>query len=434
MGRGNKPIVTRSTGTRFPKAIVAAVFAVMVVSAGLIYYFRYPLPNPPDGGDKGVIIVLSNSTTIDGGGGGDDWALGMAYDSEHDTLYACGHITKAGEGKNGVIWKLASDLVPISNVTFGGPGGDDRGSDLALDDNGRLFVVGYVVEPGQGQNIWLARYGLNLTLEKCVTVNGPDNSTDEGYGLLLDTAGMVYITGTVTVPVTGYDIFIAKYDTDLNLQRSVILNGPANKTDKGRFLLLDGMGNLFVSGSMSQPGTGYDIWLGKFNTDLELLDQTIIAGPGPDEDKGYDIVMDEAGFIYATGTMTEPGESYNIWLAKFETGLNLLNNVTINGSGNGEDTGYTMVLRTVEGVPCILQTGVYTEASGGANIMVAVYNMSFFLMGRYTINGSANAYDSGFGIIDGPDESFFVSGFVTETVGAADAWFGRFRLVLIVPP
>lgn len=426
--------VVHATGTRLPRSLAGAVCVVLVVLAGLIYYFRFPLPRMPGGGNLHIAITLSNSTTIDGGGGGEDWALGMAYDSEHDTLYACGLITKAGEGKNGVIWKLTSDLVPVLNATFGGPLGDDRGSDIALDGNGHLFVVGYVAEYGQGADIWLARYDLNLTLEKYVTVNGPDNSTDEGYGLLLDMAGMVYIAGTVTVPVTGYDIFIAKYDTDLNLQRSIIVNGPANKTDKGRFLLLDGMGNLLVSGSMSQPGTVYDIWLGKFNTDLELLDQTIIAGSGDDEDKGYDILMDDAGFIYATGTMTETGEDYNIWLARFDTGLNLLDNVTINGSGNGEDTGYSMFLRNIEGEPYIVQTGVYTETSGGANIMVAVYNMGFLLMELHTINGSANAYDSGFGIIDGPDDSFFVSGFVTEPTGGADAWLGRFRLVLMFPP
>jgi hypothetical protein len=366
---------------------------------------------------------------MDGGSGGDDWALGMAYDSNQSVLYATGFISVPGHGKDGIIWKMNStsvSLEQVGNRTFGSALGDDVGYVLALDGHGHLFAAGYVTEAGEDHNIWIARFDLNLTLEKDVTVDGPSNWTDEGYGLILDDSGAVYVAGTITVPGQGYDIYIGKYDSDLNLERNITIDGPANMTDKGRFMLLDGAGNLFVSGSMSQVGTGYDMWFGKFDTNLHLLGQTIIAGPTSGEDKGYGICQDDAGYLYATGTMTEAGQSYNSWLAKFDKNLNLLNNITVNGPANGDDTTYSIALWG----NLIVQAGTYTELSGGENIMVALYNTDFRLYSRFTINGSANGFDTAFGTILGPSGLAFVSGFITETSGAQNAWVGRFRVVL----
>ncbi len=158
-----------------------------------------------------------------------------------------------------------------------------------------------------------------------ITVNGSNNDSDDGYGLLYDeVSGNLYVAGYLRETGEGANIWLAIYDTDLDLVREITMNGPVGyDTDKARFMTFDDTRHLFVSGSMTQAATDYDIWIGKFEDDLDFVDEVVVAGPTTDEDKGYGIVFDGADTIFVTGTMIETDESYNIWMAKYDTDLNL---------------------------------------------------------------------------------------------------------------
>ena len=114
--------------------------------------------------------------------------------------------------------------------------------------------------------------------------------------------------------------------------------------------------------------TIYDIWVGKFEDDLTFVDDMTVAGPTTDEDKGYGIVFNGSDTIFVTGTMIETGESYNIWLARLDTDLTLLDSLTINGPVDSEDVAYLMTM-DLEGRRD--HTGTYTETVGGRNIWLA---------------------------------------------------------------
>lgn len=380
------------------------------------------------GGEPPGRFSLVESISVDGGANGNDWAAGVALDGSGN-LFVTGYVTVSGQGTNIWLAKYDSDLVLQASTTLNGSANaDDWGYAIALDGSGHLYVVGYVTEAGQDHNIWLAKYDSNLVLRKQITVNGSANSIDEGYGIIFDGAGNLYVAGTVAETGQGYNIWIARYDTNLNLLVSTTINGPGNNTDKGRFLALDGSGNLFVSGSVTQAGSGYDIWLGKFDTSLNLLKQSIVAGPTTGEDKGYGILFDRTNdTLYVTGTLTEPGQGYNIWLATFDIDLNLLKSVTRNGPVNGEDVSYSMVLDRSRN---LYQTGVYTENRGGSNVWIAEYNTNLKLQFHTTYDGPANGYDSGAGIVRGLSQDLYVSGFVTEASGDYDIWLAHYRVSL----
>ena len=378
------------------------------------------------GGKPPGRFSLIQSIDFDGGANGNDWAAGVALD-ESGNLYVTGYVTVSGQGANIWLAKYDFNLVLQRSTTLNGPAnGDDWGYAIALDGSGSVYVVGYVTEPGQDHNIWLAKYDSNLALQKQITVNGSANSTDEGYGIIFDGGGNLYVAGTVTEAGQGYNIWIAKYDTDLNLLLGTTVNGPGNNTDKGRFLALDASGNLFVSGSVTQAGSGYDIWLGKLDTNLNLLKQTIVAGPTTGEDKGYGILFDDTNnVLYVTGTLTEPAQGYDIWLAEYDINLNLLKSVTLNGPVDGEDASYSMVLDRSRN---LYQTGVYTEDRGGSNVWIARYNTNLELHSHTTYDGPANGYDSGLGIVRGLSQDVYVSGFVTEVSGDYNIWLAHYRL------
>ena len=185
-------------------------------------------------------------------------------------------------------------------------------------------------------------------------------------------------------------------------------------------------GSLFVSGTVTQATSGYDIWLGKFDTDLNPVAEKVVAGPAAGaEDKGYGILFDGSGTLYVTGTLTEPGEGYNIWLAKYDTDLNLLDSITLNGPVDGEDTAYSI---SPDGGGNLYQTGVYTEAAGGSNIWVARYTTGLALQSYTTVNGAADGYDTGLGIIRGRGQDLYVSASINELTGGVNIWLARYKV------
>ncbi|MFX0041510.1 MAG: hypothetical protein ACFE8L_01245, partial [Candidatus Hodarchaeota archaeon] len=374
-----------------------------------------------------MILGISYSLNIDGGVDGDDGALGMVMDEE-GCLYATGYITVNGQGKDIWLAKFDPTLIMLKNTTINGLANDDDiGYVLVLDEIGFLYLIGYISQIGEDHNIFLAKFNrTDLLMVKNITINGPINGTDEGYGMVYNNNdNNLYIAGTVQEPDEGYNIYLGKYDTDLNIIQNTTLNGPINGTDKGRFLTFDDMGNLYVSGSKSQAGTGYDLWLGKFNTNLTLLDEIIIASPTTGEDKGYGLVYDGLSTIYITGTLSHDTQGYNIFLAKYNTSLNQLHNITLNGPANGEDIAYSISFFKSQ----LVQTGVYTETYGGANIWVAVFNKDLKLILHDTVDSASHGYDTGYGVIS--TYGIYVSGFIDHPSEGTNIWIAQYSIAYI---
>ncbi|MBN1330156.1 MAG: hypothetical protein JXA54_11840 [Candidatus Heimdallarchaeota archaeon] len=250
------------------------------------------------------------------------------------------------------------------------------------------------------------------------------SDTDEGYGIIYDGSTYLYIAGTITTS-TGYDIYVGKLSKELAIVDYFILNGPSNNTDKARFLVLDDLGYLYVSGSINNPGTHYDIWLGKLDSNLNLIANQSIAGSTSGEDKGYGLLIDNFGVIYIVGTMTEVGEGYNIWLAKYTNDLVLLKNITYNGPVNGEDVAYTIMFGEDS---YFYLVGVYSEILGGSNILVAKFSTQLELKCYITVNGHNDEYDTGYGIIEGVGKTFYVSGFISDEFEGGNIWLAHYEI------
>ena len=380
-------------------------------------------------GAEGSLILLE-AITVDGGDRLDDEMRGVAIGPD-GLIYATGYVTLAGHGRDIWLATYDHDLVQQDVVTVNGTAsGDDEGYSIAFDGAGFVYVVGYMTGAGTGHDIWLGTFDADLELVDQETIAGPAGEDDDGYGILFDeVTGFLYVAGTVHVTGQGADIWIARFDSKLDLVNVFTLDGPAHDTDKARFMAFDDQRHLFVSGSITENlDRDYDIWIGKLEDDLTFVDELVVAGPTAEEDKGYGIVFGTTGTLFVTGTLAEPGEGWNIWMAEVDTGLNLLQSLTIAGPANGEDVAYLM---TADEVGNLYHTGVSTEPDGGSNIWLARFDTGLELEAWTTEDGPAGGYDTGIGIAAGPDHDLFVSAVVTSSAGDFDIWIGRFAIGMV---
>ncbi|MFX1500441.1 MAG: SBBP repeat-containing protein, partial [Promethearchaeota archaeon] len=94
---------------------------------------------------------------------------------------------------------------------------------------------------------------------------------DRGYGITLDVLGNVFITGyTRSYGAGNYDVFLLKYDSNGNLMWNITWGGSG--FDDGRGIVVDGSGNVLITGSTDSYGAGIsDMFLLKYNSDGIML-------------------------------------------------------------------------------------------------------------------------------------------------------------------
>jgi uncharacterized delta-60 repeat protein len=139
-------------------------------------------------------------------------------------------------------------------------GNDDWGHAIALDEAGNVYVTGHSKLEGsgpahdyvtikynnQGSRRWVARY------------DGPASGDEHAWALALDQYGDVYVTGTSPGTGTLNDYATVKYDTYGNELWVERYNGSGNGDDAASALVVDGDGNVYVTGQSAGAGTGGD--------------------------------------------------------------------------------------------------------------------------------------------------------------------------------
>jgi hypothetical protein len=93
---------------------------------------------------------------------------------------------------------------------------DDVGHAVALDSAGNLLMGGFMGTTLEGRNAALLRYGSTGILSAVTTFNGLGNGDDEILDIAVDTDSSIYAVGYESVAGQGENMWIRKYDPDLN--------------------------------------------------------------------------------------------------------------------------------------------------------------------------------------------------------------------------
>jgi type IX secretion system substrate protein/beta-propeller repeat-containing protein len=298
-----------------------------------------------------------------GPGNASDVGIDVEVDDEGN-VYVTGSSTGVGTFLDYATIKYNSAGVQQWVARYNGPAnGTDRGQALTIDDDGNVYVTGHSLGIGTdfdyatikynsaGSELWVARF------------NGEGDGMDIANSIAVDNSGNVYVTGNIVsgfIPEDPFPIELQDWGTvEYNasgVEQWVAIHDEGGD-DFAESVVVDNLGNVFVTGSISNspPGleepdldygtikynasTGAEIWVAKY-------------GPPPGEDfnewRAADQALDSAGNVYVTG-QTGQGEYGTIkwntngelqWAIIYTNGVgDAANAIAVDASGNVYVTG-----------------------------------------------------------------------------------------------
>jgi hypothetical protein len=179
---------------------------------------------------------------------------------------------------------------------------------------------------------------------------------DQAFGIALDPAGNVYVAGasdaTWGSPLTahhgGYDIFVAKLDSDGNLVWNTFFGGSDNEFASG--IAVDAAGNLYLTGATyetwASPIRGFsgivDAFAAKIDSTGTLLWNTFLGSAA--DDSGNAVAVDGRGNVYVSGYSSAAWGSpvaahnggYDAFVAKLDADGALAWNTFLGSSGSDQ--------------------------------------------------------------------------------------------------
>lgn len=306
----------------------------------------------------------------------------------------------------------AADGAPVWQRTKNG-GFDEEPAALALDGGGNVYLAGYLFTLSGHEDVYTARFGAadgNPDWERTHDTGG--ESDDIGTGIILDGGGNVFVSGyTVTAAGTS-DFLVLKYmGQDGSALWNASFGGAAGKNDKPAGIGFDATGRVVVTGWSDMWTSGssdYDYYQAVF-------DQGAVNPPGG---LAAEVLSD------TSVRLTWTDNSAN------EDGFRIEHRLGSNGEWSEAGTvgaGVTTFTDTglVANSTYYYRVKATSAADGDSNPSPELHVLTLYVSymapaWSYTFNGSDNSDDFPSGIATGPDNHPVVTGYSMSTVGGFD--------------
>ncbi len=227
---------------------------------------------------------------------------------------------------------------------YNGPGDyDDQPSAMAVDDSGNVYVTGGSGISGIDDDYATVKYYPNGDTAWVRRYNGPADSTDRGSAIAVDDSGNVYVTGASSGIGTCRDYATIKYYPNGDTAWVRRYNRPGNYDDLATAVTVSGLDYVYVTGRASAEGpsdyttiryrrTGDTAWVARY------------SGPDTAWDGAFAMAVDYSGNVYVTGVGTGSGGGLDYVTIKYDTLGNELWVQRYNGQGNGMDQAFAIAV------------------------------------------------------------------------------------------
>jgi uncharacterized delta-60 repeat protein len=271
---------------------------------------------------------------------------------------------------------------------------DEYGNDIAVQPDGKIVVVGEVVNANA--DVAVVRYNSNGSLDSTfgsggkVSIDMASGSGDNGVSVVLQSDGKIVVLTNNNSTATGAEVGLVRLNGNGSLDTSFGTGGKTLRTlgpdsTAAWDMALQGDGKIVIVGQSDNPGvSGDDIAVARFNTDGSADSTFGTAGLAvinprtpPDSETGHTLAIQSDGKILAAGHTDpngDPNSGDNFILVRLNPDGSL--DPTYNGTGYvitpvGPQDDYGMALA--------LQSDGKAVLGGKTNISSTQFHYNFAL-------------------------------------------------------
>ncbi|MEO8446455.1 MAG: SBBP repeat-containing protein [bacterium] len=254
-----------------------------------------------------------------GQGARNDFAKAIAVDGSGNT-YVTGWSDLSATGKDyaTIKYNSAGDSVWVKRYTGVATSFNDEALSIAVDGSGNCYVTGYSVN-GTNSDYATIKYNSSGVQQWVARYDGPGAATDNAYSVVVDGSGNVYVTGLSVGAGTNGDYATIKYNSSGVQQWASRYNGPSGNTDAGTDIAIDVSGNVYVTGYSAGSGTGDDYATIKYNSAGIQQWLTRYNGPPGSSDAAFSLAVDASGNVLVTGASLGFGTSDDYATIKYNS-------------------------------------------------------------------------------------------------------------------
>jgi len=330
---------------------------------------------------------------------------------------------------------------PDGYVLWNGGSGYDRGRDIALQQDGKILVTGYMTN-GTDNDIMAIRFNTDGTLDTGFGTNGAyiydgGNGDDSGYAIAVQSDNKILLAGESSNG-SDSDVIVLRLDSEGSLDPNFGSNGiytydGGNGYDAIIDLLVRLDGKIVMCGSSSN-GTDNDLLVMRLNasgtpdTAFGTNGAATYHG-GNSYDYGSRLTVQNDGKILVAGA-SHNGSDYDILIVRFSINGTLDTSFGTNGvvlyNGGDYDRGYGIDTNSNGN---ILVTGVRTQPDASStdyDIPVICFDSNGNLDTSFGNNGIV-LYDGGtreecYDLMVQSDDTIFVAGHSGDSIGTISDW------------
>jgi len=288
------------------------------------------------------------------------WPWGIAADKNNGNVYVTGFSPSVAGDWDYLTIAYSSSGAALWTNRYAGNG---QAVAVALAGNGNVVVTGTsghryvtIAYSDAGAPLWTNFY----------TALG---NTDNASGLTIDTSGNVYVTGSSLLTGGGYDFATVAYSSTGTALWTNRYDGPIHGDDSAAAVAVDSNGQVYVTGSsagftdsdyvtIAYSSAGMALWTNRYDG----------SGHGYDEARG--LVLDGSGNVYVTGLSYSSSNNYDYaTIAYSSAGVPLWTNL-YNGTGNGDDLAQGI---TIDNGGNVLVTGSSVGSGGNTDFVTIKY-------------------------------------------------------------
>lgn len=290
--------------------------------------------------------------------------------------------------------------------------GDDKATAIAVDNQNNPVITGY----SQGFLLLLTpydyatiKYDQNGNQQWVSRYNGTAGGTDSAAGIAVDGANNIIVTGESQGSGSNFDYATVKYNSAGQQQWAQRYNGPANSEDRAYAIVVDGGDNVIVTGESRGNGTSSDYSTVKYSPSGSQQWASRYNGTGNSEDRAYAIVVDGGDNVIITGESEGNSTSWDYSTVKYSPSGSQQWASRYNGTGNSEDRAYAIV---VDGSDNIYITGSSrsSNAPGSENYATLKYSSAGAQQWSVTYDGTGNSEDRSYAIVVDGSDNIYITG------------------------